>query len=198
MSETTRWGKIGNYRADVCGKTDGPHAPWARYPAKVTASFAELEGVHLWLDELFVQHQIALLGADIPTAIARLDDYERQLLTHIEDEDTRLIPVYSARTSDVPGGGRDFFEGEHIKLQTILGECREQLMAARGAAGDALSRRLVALFDREAFYKSLVQHHHAREQNILFPWLDRVTTDDERASLLASCKSLTAARAARG
>lgn len=160
------------------------------------ASFQALADVHRWLDGLFLGHQTALLALDLPAARARLAAYERHLLTHIDDEDGRLLPIYEARKGHVPGGGTAFFLGEHRKLQALLEEIKGGLAALDRLAGDALAQRVVSLFDREAFYKSLVEHHHAREQRILFPLLDRLTSEAERADLLGQCASLAACRAA--
>lgn len=160
------------------------------------ASFAELTSVHAWLDELFLQHQLALLASDLEAAAARFATYAAALDVHMADEHEHLIPVYDARTTDVPGGHRDFFVGEHTKLLHLVDECRARLTALPALAGDARQRAIVALFDREAFMKTYVEHHHAREENILFPMLDRVTEPAERAALLARCRSLTACRAA--
>ncbi|MBK9155366.1 MAG: hypothetical protein IPM25_14325 [Chloracidobacterium sp.] len=43
---------------------------------------------------------------------------------------------------------------------------------------------LLMLLDRESFFKRLCSHHDIRESEILYPELDRVTTDDEKAYLL--------------
>jgi hemerythrin superfamily protein len=36
-------------------------------------------------------------------------------------------------------------------------------------------------------FKHLVEHHDLREQNILYPTLDRLTTEAERRDLLGRC-----------
>lgn len=162
-----------------------------------STTFAVLNDVHHWLDELFLQHQDAVLAHDVPEAQRRLAAYKTALISHIDDEDHRLVPVYDARTANIQGGGTQFFFGEHVKLQEILAHCEQLLDGLDGLDGDAWSRQAIALLDREAFYKSLVEHHHAREQNILFPWLDKVTSDGERADLLAHCHSLAAYQASR-
>lgn len=159
-------------------------------------SFTELKTVHAWLDALFLAHQLALLNADFDAADTRLSRYVDALEMHMADEHDYLIPLYDARTSGVPGGHRDVFIGEHHKLTRLVDDCRARLGALRGLERDARQRALVALFDREAFLKTYVEHHHAREENILFPWLDRVTEPDERAALLGRCRSLTASRTA--
>lgn len=160
------------------------------------ASFQTLADVHRWLEGLFLEHQTALLALDLPAARTRLAAYARHLLTHIDDEDGLLLPVYEARKANVPGGGTHFFLGEHRKLQALLEEIKGRLAGLDRLGGDALAQSVVSLFDREAFYKSLVEHHHAREQNILFPLLDRLTSEAERTDLLGQCASLAACRAA--
>lgn len=39
-----------------------------------------------------------------------------------------------------------------------------------------------------AIFKHLAEHHDFREKNILYPWLDRITTEEERSSLLKQCR----------
>ena len=159
------------------------------------ASFAELKSVHAWLDELFLQHQFALVAGDLDAAASRFATYTVALDTHMADEHDHLIPVYDARTANVPGGHRDFFVGEHAKLRQLVDDCRTRLAGLPALCGEARQRALVALLDREAFMKTYVEHHHAREENILFPMLDRVTEPGERAALLGQCRSIAASRA---
>ena len=50
-----------------------------------------------------------------------------------------------------------------------------------------LPRGVIQLFDEEAQYKALCEHHDQRERNLFFPALDRVTTLEERVALLPQC-----------
>lgn len=155
-------------------------------------SFAALIEVHQWLDELFIEHQIALLSLDLASAVARLHRYADTLALHMKDEEEILIPLYAARTSKIPGGAVAMFTGEHAKLNGFVAEFFAAVASLHGDPGDDLKRGIVKLFDREALCKGLVEHHHAREQNVLFPWLDKITSVEERATLLARCASLNA------
>ena len=161
-----------------------------------TATFSLLVEVHHWLDNLFLDHQLALLALDLPKASACLKDYESNLRLHIKDEESALIPLYQARTDNVPGGAVELFTGEHTKLTGFIAEFHQTLATLDGAPERVLKREIIKLFDREAFCKGLVEHHHAREQNILFPWLDKVTSEQERTILLDGCASLRAWREA--
>lgn len=159
-------------------------------------SFAEFIAVHRRLDGLFLDHQLALLVLDLARARAALQRYENELLVHIKDEEELLIPLYDHRTTNVPGGAVELFTGEHTKLKGFVAEFYRTLDELDGKPESELKRGVIGLFDREAVCKGLTEHHHAREESILFPWLNRVTSDDERARLLDQCSSLQAARSA--
>ena len=159
-------------------------------------SFLQLTKVHQWLDELFLAHRTALLGLDLSQAKLLFDRYESNLLSHMKDEEESLIPIYGARISDVPGGAVELFIAEHKKIRGFLAEIRHVLGELRSQKGLALKHKAIELLDREAMYGGLLQHHHAREQNALYPWLDLITSVEERANLLAGCSSLSAYKVA--
>jgi hypothetical protein len=48
-------------------------------------------------------------------------------------------------------------------------------------------RGILWLLDRQATFKNLMEHHDLRETNILYPALDRVTSEAERREVLARC-----------
>lgn len=161
---------------------------------KDALSFSLLIDVHHWLNNLFLDHQLALLSLDLPEASACLKRYERYLKLHIKDEETELLPLYQAKTENVPGGAVELFTGEHTKLLGFIAEFHQTLTTLRGKANRELKLDVIKLFDREAICKGLAEHHHAREQNILFPWLNKITSERQRAGLLDGCASLRAWR----
>lgn len=139
--------------------------------------------IHERLDERFLSHQEALLAADVRLAATRLDEYERTLRTHMEDEEALLLPVYE-RAGRIPGGAVEFFTSEHRKMLEMLARIKARLAQFDAAPAP---REIIRLFDDESRYKRLVEHHDQREQNILYPALDRVTEDAERLALLRQC-----------
>jgi iron-sulfur cluster repair protein YtfE (RIC family) len=147
-------------------------------------SFLSLLKVHEHLNELFFLHQEALLHLDIKQARGRLQEFEHELRAHMQDEEEVLLPIYQ-RAGRVPGGAVEFFTGEHRKMLELLGRFNETLKQLEGRPPD-LTRRVIKLFDEEATFKHVVEHHDLREQNILYPTLDRVTTEVERQELLNS------------
>ena len=155
-------------------------------------SFIKLSKVHDVLDDLFLAHQTALLSLELSEARRCLDFYEANLRLHIKDEEDLLIPTYGARASDIPGGAVEFFTGEHKKILGFVAEFHKMLIPLRNQKTLRLKHAIIRLLDREAMYKGLLGHHHAREHNVLYPWLDWLTSDEERERLLAQCSSLKA------
>jgi hemerythrin-like domain-containing protein len=104
-------------------------------------------------------------------------------MTH---EEELLIPVYAERAGAIPGGAPALFFAEHAKMLQLLEQFRQQLGLLMERPPH-LKRQALQLLDREYMFKHLVEHHDLREQNILYPTLDQVTTEAERRELLARC-----------
>ncbi len=148
-------------------------------------SFLSLLDTHAGLAEQFLRHQEARHDSDLARAAALLREFERGLQDHAEKEEALLLPVY-ARVPAAPGGGADLFRAEHRKMLRFTAEFAEAL-AELHLAGPNLKRRILTLLDRQAAFKSLVDHHDRREARFLYPALDAVTTLDERRDLLGQC-----------
>ena len=148
-------------------------------------SFAKLLKIHECLNELFLLHQESLLRVDLESAAERLRIYERELRAHMRVEEDLLMPVYE-RAGKIAGGPPEFFIGEHRRMLEFLARFAATLDELKGESGD-LARRVIRLFDEEATFKSLCEHHDMRERNIFFPALDRVTDEAERRELIGRC-----------
>lgn len=148
-------------------------------------SFLSILAIHEHLDELFLLHQEALLQLDLDLAAVRLQAFERELRTHIRVEEDLLLPVYQ-RAGRVPGGPPEFFTGEHQRLLALLARAAATLEQLKLSCID-LHRGIIRLFDAEAVFKSLMEHHDQRERNILYPKLDQVTEEAERTIILKDC-----------
>lgn len=148
-------------------------------------SFAEVLKIHERLNELFLLHQEALLRLDLELAAERLRIYERELRAHMRVEEDLLTPVYE-RAGKIEGGPPEFFIGEHRRMLEFLARFTATLGELKEESGDP-ARRAIRLFDEEAMFKNLRDHHDMRERNIFFPALDRVTDEDERRELVSGC-----------
>lgn len=138
--------------------------------------------LHHRLDQMFFEHQWALLHFDFEKAVAALRRYESALLVHMHDEEDVLLPVYM-EYKDIPrGGGAKLFFDEHEKMRAYVAMFLDE--TAKLAASKRPEEGLLRLLDREAFYKRLAGHHDKREHDILYPILDEKTTAAEKADLL--------------
>jgi iron-sulfur cluster repair protein YtfE (RIC family) len=144
-------------------------------------TFSDLLMLHKVLDELFFEHQRALLRLDLYRASTLLETYEAELLAHMRDEERLMIPLYHERAKAPVGGAAEIFLGEHDKLRQYLVLFGEEL--AKLAAADDLERGVLFLLDSQHIFKRLLVHHDSRERKMLYPLLDQVTTEQERESL---------------
>lgn len=146
-------------------------------------SFNDLLDLHQRLDDLFLEHQRALLRLDLDSAAAALEDYASGLLAHIRDEEALMIPLYEERAKIPLGGAVEIFLGEHEKLQRFLVLFAEEIEKIRTM--DDVERGVLFLIDSQHLFKRLLVHHDSRERKLLYPLLDEVTNEFERENLFA-------------
>lgn len=149
--------------------------------AKTMNSFRDLLQLHRRLDGLFLEHQRALLRLNLSGASQIFDQYEGELLAHIQDEESLMIPLYAERVTAPVGGAPDIFLGEHNKLRQFLVLFKEELNKL--GTVDDLERGVLFLIDSEHLFKRLLVHHDTREKKMLYPLLDTITTGIERQAL---------------
>jgi len=142
----------------------------------------ELLDLHSDLESMFLTHQRALLRFEFPKALELLNDYERCLLVHMQDEENILIPIYEQQAVVERGGNARLLLDDHKRMCSILELFKEQIELL--TTDDEPDTRLLMLLDREAFYKRLCTHHDMREQQYLYPKLDAILSDEEKAALL--------------
>ncbi|HXG94666.1 MAG TPA: hemerythrin domain-containing protein [Blastocatellia bacterium] len=145
-------------------------------------SFLSLLEVHERLSELFLLHQEALLALDIELALKRLREFTIELRAHMQVEEEVLLPVYE-RAGRIQGGPVEFYTGEHRKMLEFLARFVKKLEELKHGPAN-LKREVIELFDDEALFKHLMEHHDMREENIFYPTLDKVTDEEERGMLL--------------
>ena len=150
-------------------------------------SFSDFLLVHGQLDELFLEHQRALLRLDLVTAGAALEAYTIELSAHMRDEEDVMIPLYRERAEAPVGGAAEIFLGEHDKMRQYLLLFRDEL--EKLAEAEDLERGVLFLLDSQHLFKRLLVHHDSRERKMLYPLLDQVTTEGERENLFALLKS---------
>jgi hemerythrin-like domain-containing protein len=144
-------------------------------------SFTTLLELHRRLDNLFLEHQRALLRLNLDQASELLAEYEHNLLAHIRDEEVLMMPLYQGRAAAPTGGAPDIFLGEHEKLRQFLVLFAREMEKLKTA--DDLEQGVLFLLDSQHLFKRLLVHHDTRESKMLYPLLDEVTTEAEREDL---------------
>jgi hypothetical protein len=106
-------------------------------------SFQDLLQLHTKLDDLFLNHQRALLRLDVEKSRIALELFEADLLAHMCDEEELMIPLYRDRARIPIGGCPEICLGEHGKLLQHISKfeggnnrTRERGRGRFGAEGD--------------------------------------------------------------
>jgi regulator of cell morphogenesis and NO signaling len=150
----------------------------------MSISFSDLLEVHTRLDDLFLEHQRALLRLDLMAGLAALEAYELELFAHMMDEEQLMLPLYRERVEPPLGGAAEIFFGEHDKLRQYVALFNDAIK--RLQRSDDLEKDVIWLLDSQTTFKRLHVHHDTREQKMLYPLLDEVTTDEERRKVIAT------------
>lgn len=125
---------------------------------------------HDRLDELFQQFQ-SHKSSDPERAKEAFKAFHSGLERHIAWEEEILFPTFEKKTENA-GGPTQVMRLEHQQIRGCLGVISEKL--ARGE-GDTNKD--------EADLLSVLEQHNYKEENILFPMLDQITSQDERTRI---------------
>jgi len=150
----------------------------------MTGAINHLLAVHDLLDEMFFEHQRALLHFEFDRALAALMRYETHLLRHMSDEEKILIPLYAERCNFPAAGESRLFLDDHKKMRSFIELFLAKITDLPGEADP--DRVVLQLLEREAFYLRLCSHHDKRERDFLYPLLDESLSDVKKMSVLES------------
>lgn len=164
----------------------GKKASWTQQEGAMktgTMSLMELERIHEGLNWLFYRHQVAVLNQDRDEALKHLNEYEKLLQAHMREEEEYLIPLYQKRCGSIRGGAPVIFTGEHQRIREFMALFFRLITSWISADGHG--QETLDLLDQEYRFKELMEHHDMREQRILLPELDKVTSEGEKSDILA-------------
>jgi iron-sulfur cluster repair protein YtfE (RIC family) len=133
-----------------------------------------LRADHSRLDALLKETLAALTDADAATAGRTSGSFSQGLRHHIEAEDQVLFPPFEARTGLKDAGPTAVMRRDHQEIERRLREISRAIAAPYGSRETACEVRAL---------KALLEDHNAREEEILYPWCDRVLDDLERAAV---------------
>jgi len=124
---------------------------------------------HKAFAELLRRHQEALVSLLFVQALADLEEFSRRLRRHVQSEEQTLLPAYASLDRLPRRGDPRFFVEEHRKIEDQLSEILSMMRSMQPHAGAA--RAVVSLLEKEIRFRSLLEHHERREEQILFPRL---------------------------
>jgi hypothetical protein len=149
---------------------------------------SELLDVHEVLAERFAEHQERLVEGEIAVAAERFEAYAALLGVHMRSEEELVIPAFEGLGLDCERGRAELYRAEHARICWWIDELRAGLAALRGTPDDLRSR--IALLDREATFKRVMEHHDLREREYLYPLLDEHAGAAARARLWTAIEAL--------
>ena len=139
-----------------------------------------LTGDHNRCDDLFAETENTVADGDWAKAPAAFMAFRKAMLRHFALEDALLFPLFEERTG-MASGPTMVMRSEHAQMTGVL-EAMSQALENR-AGNDYLGHAETLLM--------LMRQHNIKEEQILYPMIDRVMSDEED-SLLSRMEHVSA------
>jgi regulator of cell morphogenesis and NO signaling len=141
----------------------------------ITAFF---EQDHDRLDELFKTFQ-QLKRSDFAKAKEAFKEFKVGLQRHIVWEEEILFPLWEKETGITEGGATSVMRAEHRQIGLHL-EAIQRKMAEQNSDSDQEEQALL----------NLLGSHNMKEERVLYPGIDRVTSAGERETVFQNMKNI--------
>lgn len=138
-------------------------------PSDMATISTRILAEHQEMDELFLQHQEALLEQDLPRAQARYAAFHTLLKSHIALEDSQLAPLHQQLPN--PQWRPLVYAAEHEKILQIAQIMAKRIATPLPTEHSARLRHIIGLIDEQRSLKNLVEHHNEREEKGMLPEL---------------------------
>ncbi len=133
---------------------------------------------HDRLDELFKTFQ-RLKRSDFPKAKEAFKDFKFGLQRHIVWEEDLLFPLWEEKTGMAEGGPTFVMRKEHRQIGQQL-EAIHQKVAEQNPDSDQEEQALL----------TLLGSHNMKEERVLYPSIDEVTSREERDTVFLNMKNI--------
>lgn len=133
---------------------------------------------HDRLDELFLQFQ-QLKATNRAVALQHFRDFKSGLERHIVWEEEILFPSFERRTGHT-GGPTEVMRWEHREIRKFL-----------DAIAEKLAKEDFNTETEESGLQAVLCPHNHKEENILYPMIDQVTGEEERAEIFSKMNADT-------
>lgn len=144
-------------------------------PNNISAFF---EQDHDRLDELFKTFQ-KLKRSDFPKAKEAFKAFKTGLQRHIVWEEDLLFPLWEEKTGMSEGGPTFVMRSEHRQIGQQL-EAIHDKVAEQNPESDQEEQALL----------SLLGSHNMKEERVLYPSIDQVTSAEERDAVFQNMKNI--------
>jgi iron-sulfur cluster repair protein YtfE (RIC family) len=124
---------------------------------------------HDRLDELFTTFQ-RLKRSDFAKAMEAFKEFKVGLQRHIVWEEDLLFPLWEEKTGMSEGGPTFVMRAEHRQIGALI-EAIHDKVAAQSPDSDQEEQALM----------NVLNSHNMKEERVLYPSIDQVTTEGERA-----------------
>ena len=111
---------------------------------------------------------------DIERAESIFLSFKSELERHIIWEENILFPVFERKTGIKDGGPTSVMRMEHAQIKDHLQEIKRKLHTKKI---QNLCKEEVALF-------KLLESHNQKEENILYPGIDNLTSEQEKQQMI--------------
>ncbi|MEC4890260.1 MAG: hemerythrin domain-containing protein [Nitrospira sp.] len=139
---------------------------------------AFFEQDHDRLDELFKTFQ-KLKRSDFPKAKEAFKEFKFGLQRHIVWEEDLLFPLWEEKTGMSEGGPTFVMRNEHRQIGQQLDAIHDKV-AEQNPESDQEEQGLL----------SLLGAHNMKEERVLYPSIDQVTSAEERAIVFQNMKTI--------
>ena len=118
-------------------------------------------------------------NTDVTRAVALFHDFMAVLSRHIVWEEEILFPFFEQKTHMHDTGPVAVMRIEHNHIKNYLEKIQNRILAKEINGIDELVCGLM----------ELLADHNAKEESILYPWIDRETSGKEREEIISKMKN---------
>jgi hemerythrin superfamily protein len=141
----------------------------------ITTSFEE---DHNRLDELFSTFQ-RLKRSDFPKAKEAFRAFKIGLQRHIVWEEDLLFPLWEEKTGMSEGGPTFVMRNEHRQIGQLLEAIHDKVVQQNPDSDQ-----------EEQFLLSVLGSHNMKEERVLYPSIDNVTSGEEREKVFRDMETI--------
>lgn len=137
-----------------------------------------MEKDHDRLDKIFEEFRNTI-NIDVTKARPLFHDFKIGLQRHIVWEEEILFPIFENKTSMHDTGPTAVMRMEHRKIKDFLEKIHDRIVKGDNKVED-LENGLI----------EVLTEHNNKEENILYPWIDKETNEQEREDAFTKMKNL--------